>query len=208
MKPKKVLLLALSFCILVPAYTQEAYRNYRWGMTVQEAAGSSSQLLPVTNVTRFSDTVFDIIARHKNYVIDGRIIRPIIFNNIRNERQLYSENIAFYFENNKLTAINIYHIDINSSAISRDDVVARYGTPQRYQWNGETNNEENILELFTADNNRYIILQSISRGSGENKVLILKHLTFVDKNWIDEKLKKYFEEYNSARDNTVNRLLH
>jgi hypothetical protein len=127
--------------------------------------------------------------------------------NIKNEQQLYSENIAFYFENNRLVAINVYRIDVNSRTISRGDIVKRYGEPKKYQWKTEKKDEENILELFTNDNNRYIVLQSIMQGAGDNKILTLKHLTFVDRKWIDEKLKKYFDEYNNARANTADRLL-
>ncbi|MCL1814492.1 MAG: hypothetical protein FWG27_01540 [Treponema sp.] len=204
---KKYLLLTFLFCVLADSYAQDAYRNYKWGMTVAEVAQNSSRLLPVNNVTRFSDVIFDIIAYSKNYIVDGRIIRPVVFSSARNERQLYDENIAFYFENNKLTAISIYHMDLNSPAISRDDIVIRYGEPRKYQWKTENKDEDNILELFAGDANRYIVLQSITQGSGAAKKLILKHLIFVDKKWIDEKLKKFFDDYNNAKVNEANRLL-
>jgi len=41
----------------------------------------------------------------------------------------------------------------------------------------------------------------------DNKKLILKHLTFIDRKWTDEKLKKYFDDYYNAKINMVNRLL-
>jgi hypothetical protein len=207
MKAKNRLLLIFAFSVLTKTYTQDAYRNYKWGMTVGEVNKNSERLLPVDSVTRFSDTIFDIIAYTRNYVIDGKIIRQNIFNNIKNERQLYNENIAFYFENNRLIAINIYHIDLNSNIISRNDIVKRYGEPKKYQLNTEKKDEFVILELFANDNNRYIVLQSIMQGTGDNKKLILKHLTFVDRKWTDEKLKKYFDYYNNAKTNTTNRLL-
>jgi hypothetical protein len=206
-KAKNLFALVFLFGILANTYAQDAYRNYKWGMTVAEVTQNSERLLPVEPASRFSDTVFDIIAYVKNYVVDGRIIRPAVFNDIKNERQLYSENIAFYFENNRLVAINIYHIDLNSSAISRDDVVKRYGEPRKYQWKGEKDNEENILELFPGDNNRYIVLQSILQGKDDNKKLILKHLTYIDKKWMDEKLKNHFDDFNNARANAAKRLL-
>ncbi|MDR2211309.1 MAG: hypothetical protein LBO65_07615 [Spirochaetaceae bacterium] len=177
-------------------------------MSVEEVSAISDSLLPVDTVTRFSDSVFDIIAQYKNYMADGKCIRPpAIFNNIRNERQLYAENIAFYFIDNKLTAINIYHMDVNSSTLSRDDIVRRYGSPRRYQWKNETNDGHTVLELFTGDSGRYIVLQSSTQDLGGNIKITLKHLTFIDRKWIDEKLKNYFEEYDAARNNTAKRLL-
>jgi len=207
MKTKNGSVLFFLFVVLTNIYAQNAYRNYRWGMTVEEVTENSDRLLSVNSVTRFSDTIFDIIAYFKNYVIDGKIIRPGIFNNIKNERQLYNENIAFYFENNILVGINIYHIDVNSSTISREDIVKKYGESRKYQFKTEKKDEDTILELFTSDNNRYIVLQSIMQGAGDNKKLILKHLTFIDRKWIDEKLRKYFDDYNIIRTNIANRLL-
>jgi hypothetical protein len=207
MKTKKLPVLFFLFSIAANGYTQNAYRNYTWGMTVAEVTQNSSRLLTVNSVTRFSDTIFDIIAHTRNHVIDGKIIRPVIFSSTRNERQLYSENIAFYFENNSLVAVNIYHMDLNSSTISRDDIVKRYGEPEKYQWNAEKDGEENILELFAGDAHRYIVLQSIAQGTGSARKVVLKHLTFVDRNWIDEKLKNYFDTYNNARAGSANRLL-
>ena len=208
MKAKKIPVLVFLLCALANGYAQNAYRNYSWGMTVAEVAQNSSRLLTVNSVTRFSDAIFDIIAYTKNYVADGKIIRPAIFGSTRNERQLYNENIAFYFENNRLVAVNIYHIDLNSSAISREDIVKRYGEPKQYQWNTEKKDEENILELFAGDAHRYIVLQSIAQGKEKDRKVTLKHLTFVDRKWIDEKLKNYFDAYTNAKADTVNRLLH
>ena len=204
---KKSALLILTLVVLLNSYAQDAYRNYKWGMTVAEVNQNSKRLLAVNSVSRFSDTIFEIIAYINNYTIDGKVIRPVIFNNTKNERQLYDENIAFYFENNRLVAINIYHMDLNSSAISRDDIVTRYGEPKKYQWKTDKTDEETVLELFTNDPNRYIVLQSAVQGTDDNKKTTLKHLTFVDRKWIDEKLKKHFEDYNSARINAANRLL-
>ena len=207
MKQKFSALLIFLLVILFNCYAQDAYRNYKWGMTVAEVNQNSKRLLTVNSVSRFSDAIFEIIAFINNYVVDGKIIRPVIFNNIKNERQLYDENIAFFFENNRLVAINIYHMDLNSSAISRDDIVTRYGEPKKYQWKTERADEETVLEIFTNDANRYIVLQSTVQGTSDNKKTILKHLTFVDRKWIEEKLKKHFEAYNNARVNAASRLL-
>jgi hypothetical protein len=208
----KTSILFLFFLVLLTplnSNAQNAYRNYKWGMTVVEVAQNSNRLLAVNQVTRFSDVIFDGIARYKNYIVDGNVIRPInILGNMKNERQLYDENIAFYFEDTKLVAINIYHIDLNKNALSRDDVVGRYGEPLKYQWKNEADGSYNILELFANESNRYIVLQSTSQEIGKEEIKItLKHLTFVDRTWIEEKMAKYFAEYNNSRADSIKRLL-
>ncbi|MDR1389577.1 MAG: hypothetical protein LBJ31_06325 [Treponema sp.] len=190
-------------------------------MSVDEVRKNSERLLPVNSVTRFSDSIFDIITKYKNFVVDGKFIRPVpIFENIKNEQQLYSENIAFYFIYNRLVAINIYHMDLNKNAINRDDIVKIYGESIKYQWRTENNDGNNILELFTNDTNRYIVLQSITQEVYENTgtkddntrrivktTVTLKHLTFVDRKWIDEVLKLHFNNYNQTRMEDAQRLL-
>jgi hypothetical protein len=219
---KNLVLTIILICTgLSELYAQNAYRNYNWGMSIDDVRKNSEVLLPVDQVTRFSDSIFDIIAKYKNYIIDGKFIRPApIFNNIKNERQLYSENIAFYFIYNKLVAISIYHMDLNKNNISRDDIVKIYGEPIKYQWRTERNDGNNILELFINDVNRYVVLQSISQEIYDNhdqksndknrivkEMVTLKHLTFVDRQWVDEMFKLYYDNYSKERTENIKRLL-
>jgi hypothetical protein len=104
MKAKYHLILIFTFSVLTNTYAQDAYRNYKWGMTVAEVAKNSERLLPVNSVTRFSDAIFDIIAYTRNYVIDGKIIRPNIFNNRVVQKLQFLNNFLLKLQNTQYFA--------------------------------------------------------------------------------------------------------
>jgi hypothetical protein len=202
-KMKISIMLIIFLFFSVNSYSQTAYRDFKWGMSIEEVKSICPDLELESEwySNRVSYNDFNVIGSFLGCVIENNIIRPTKHPEKNNTYFSSLDCLAFYFDNNKLRFIRIQNtIDIRSS-----DLIKRYGSPFKREHMLDVDDKLRE-ELFINDQSRFVLL--ITRLWGKNfGYSEINHLLFIDRKWISEIFNKYFIEYKNNREQNVRNIL-
>jgi hypothetical protein len=116
MKTSIIFLLYINICVF--AFSQSAYKDYRWGMSVEQVKSISSDLILYKDDEYikewYGDEVpikiyrgdFNVLGVYLNCLIDDRIYIPDMEPNINNIYYSREASLRFYFEEGKCVILN------------------------------------------------------------------------------------------------------
>jgi hypothetical protein len=181
------------------AFSQNAYKNFAWGMSIKQV----KEICPDLTREEESDIWsmdFLAVGVHLNTIFNRTLIFPTDLIVEGNTYKSLSNNLSFYFDNDKLRIINI----LNFEGIVRDDLEKRYGKPIEFQNSLYT--QRYMTEVYLNDQNRYIIAGVRYFGTYGTAVAIEK-LLFTDRTWLTSAFNTFFENYKKEYNNKANSVL-
>lgn len=169
MKKITCLIIAFLFLLLNNLNAQSAYRNFNWGMTIEQVGTLCPDLREVVKTSTYNSEFwrndFFVVGSFLNCLIGDNLYSPFTPGASGVDYISRENGIYFYFEREQLRCVKI----INLNTIHLNDLTNRYGTPHiRRDYFGDQ-------YLFTGENNRFVLFVNDREYSNR--------LYFLDRQW-------------------------
>ena len=206
---KKSVILSLFLAFSLSVFSQNAYRDLTWGMSVDEVRTIYNDLevfpewLSSSNMISFMD--FRAMGMLLGCIQDNRIIIPSDFPKLESLYWSPKECIQFYFDEGKLRYVSINRCN----ELSISDLVSKYGKPYRQQWNTVFNTYPTIefQEIFINDKNRFVMVVRREWDGNGGRYNVIDKLLYLDRKWLSDYFIKYYNNYKAEHASTAEGLL-
>lgn len=191
---KRLFCVGLFLMLSVYIFAQNGYKEYTWGMTVNQVKTICSDLEVISGSDAFLNTPKNVLM----YLYNSELVSKILYDipdPLRYETGTITSGISkqndlsFYFLNGRLIAVRVsfgYGVKIIS------DLERQYGRVNPIAWD----NRSVQTASWNKEANRTINWLSVGH----------EYVTYIDKNWLTQLMNKAMEEYRKKQSNTRSRL--
>jgi len=186
------LVVALAFLGICSVNAQSGYKDYTWGMTVEQVRVKCPDLVSY-NYVRWPATSYVTMYLYKDE-IEGFVPNPLEYTSGQIVAYESAKNeIKFYFINKKLIAVEMQFIQKKIL----DDLIAQYGnvTPV----GGVYGSYQYQTASWNDQKNRFIVWEA-PRGYS------IEIVTYIDGNWLSPLIDKAISAYRQEKASSKSRL--
>jgi hypothetical protein len=165
---------------------QNAYKDFTWGMSFEQVKSICPDLKKDEREPMdLAIMDFDSVGVHLKTIHNKQVITPYEYIVKGNTYISESNELCFYFDNNKLRIINLQ----NTVEINRLDLEKRYGKPIEFQIS--LSGQRQVSEVYVNEKNRFIIAVIWYFSN----TFVIDRLYYVDKSWLTDIFNSYFKNY-------------
>ena len=189
-------LLCLAFCIFMfnLASSQNAYKEFKWGMSLEQTETICHDIQKYVKTDAYSSNFdridFFAVGAYLNCTIGDNLYSPYTPGDSDEEYISEKNQIALHFEENKLRCIKIK----NTYNVSVDDLIEKYGKPFIRE---EDENDKDYL--FINDKYKFILfVKSLKWGD---------RLYYLDRKWFTDFYDGYIKSMRKEHQDNINKIL-